>query len=115
MTPGGVAPILPAMRFSWPTVALAAVALACGGPSVDPDASLSDYTYVEQDVPFIDPDVLRAWIQAGHESDVVFIDNRNSLLFQQQRIAGARLIPTDRVDIQLSSLPLNKWLIMYCT
>jgi hypothetical protein len=45
----------------------------------------------------------------------VFIDNRNSILFQDQRIEGARLVPTDRMDLQLSSLPLNKWLIMYCT
>jgi hypothetical protein len=103
------------MRAPLSTLTLAAVALACGGPSVEPGTPLTEFVYQEQDVPFVNVDDLRAWMEAGNEGEVVFIDNRNSILFQDQRIEGARLVPTDRMDLQLSSLPLNKWLIMYCT
>lgn len=105
--------ILPPMRARLAVPVL--LVLACGGPRVDPDASLSDLTYQEQGVPFVDPDDLRAWMQAGHADEVVFVDNRNGFAFQQLRIEGARLVPTDGVEANLGSLPLNRWLIMYCT
>ena len=100
-----------------PILLLAALAaFACGGGSSIPaDADLADYTFVEQDVPFIGVDDLKGWIDAGHADDVVFLDNRNSMTFREQRIEGARLVPTDQVEAALPSLPLNKWLIFYCT
>lgn len=95
-------------------VIFAGFALGCGS-GVDPNAPLTTNEEVERGAVFVDPDDLQGWIEAGHEDDVVFIDNRNTFTFEQQRIAGARLIPTDQMARSIGSLPLNKWLIMYCT
>ena len=94
---------------------VAGFALACDGGEVDPKAPLPTYEDTERGVAFVDPEDVHAWIEAGHEDEVVFVDNRNTFTFQQQRIAGARLIPTDQMARSLGSLPLNKWLILYCT
>lgn len=96
-------------------LSLGAALVACGGARVDADTPLSALTYQERDVAFVDAADLRAWIEAGHEDDVVFIDNRNAFTFSQLRIEGARLVPTQEVRQSLGGLPLNKWLIMYCT
>ncbi|HUP01464.1 MAG TPA: rhodanese-like domain-containing protein [Gemmatimonadota bacterium] len=96
--------------FLFPVILLVA---GCGGASADPDAPLE--TYEEREVLFVDPDDLHDWIEAGHEDEVVFIDNRNAFTFEQQHIADARLIPTDQMARSIGSLPLNKWIIMYCT
>lgn len=96
-------------------VVIAGSAFACGGRDVDPGAPLATYEDAERGVLFVDPEDVHGWIEAGHENEVVFIDNRNTFAFQQQRIAGARLIPTDQMARSLGSLPLNKWLILYCT
>ncbi len=53
-------------------------------------------------------------MDAGND-DVVFVDNRNSFAFQQERIAGARLIPTEAMARSVGSLPLNQWIVLYCT
>lgn len=102
-------------RTNQPLPLLAALlALACG-PSVDPDTPFAELTYEEQGVPFIDAGDLHGWMEAGHQDDVVFIDNRNSYTFQQQRIRGARLIPTEDVGNAIGTLPVNKWAVFYCT
>lgn len=111
----GAAPyIAPTMRRTHSLVLLAALTLACG-PSVDPDTPLADLTYEEQGVPFVDAGDLRAWMQAGHEDEIVFVDNRDGAAFRQQRIRGARLIPTPEVQSSLGALPVNKWAVFYCT
>jgi predicted sulfurtransferase len=92
----------------------AATLLACGG-SIDPNAPLDTHRDEERDVAFVTPEDLHDWMEAGHADEVVFIDNRNLFTFEQQRIAGARLIPTDDVQNSLGSLPLNKWAVFYCT
>ena len=94
-------------------IALLVLALAACGGSVDPNAPLP--TYEERDVQFVDPEVLHGWIEGGHAEDVVFIDNRSQFTFEEQHIEGARLIPTDAVEDVIGSLPVNKWLVMYCT
>lgn len=93
----------------------ATVPLACGGPSVDPATPFTELTYQEQGVPFIDAGDLYGWMESGHEDDVVFVDNRNAFAFQQQRIEGARLIPTNDLEASLGKLPVNKWAVFYCT
>lgn len=102
------------MRRTHSLVLLAALTLACG-PSVDPDTPLADLTYEEQGVPFVDAGDLRAWMQAGHEDEIVFVDNRDAAAFRQQRIRDARLIPTSQVQSSLGGLPVNKWAVFYCT
>lgn len=96
-------------------IALAVVLAACGGPNVDPSATFDELTYQEREVPFVDADVLHAWMEAGHADEVVFVDNRNSFAFQQQRIRDARLIPTEEVGTSMGKLPVNKWAVFYCT
>lgn len=96
------------------TVLFALLASACGG-SVDPNAPLETHRDEERDVTFVTPDALHDWMEAGHANEVVIVDNRNLFTFEQQRIAGARLIPTDNVEGSLGSLPLNKWVVFYCT
>lgn len=104
------------MKRPFPLLLLAAVVpLACGGPSVDPDTPFTELTYEERGVPFIDADELHAWMEAGNADDVVFVDNRNAFAFQQQRVEGARLIPTDEFPNALGKLPVNKWAVFYCT
>ena len=110
--PAGRAAILPAMHRL--IVLATAAVLACGG-KMDPDAPLSTHRNEERDVTFVTAEDLHDWMEAGHENEVVFIDNRNLFTFEQQRIAGARLIPTDDVELALGSLPLNKWAVFYCT
>ena len=85
---------------------------ACGG-GVDPSAPLP--TYEEREVLWVNPDDLHDWIEAGHADDVVFVDNRTQFVYEEQHVEGARLISTDLVDEAIGTLPLNKWLIMYCT
>jgi len=93
-------------------VVLIGGALGCGGAAADPDAPLE--TYLEREVLFVDPGDVRRYTDAGN-ADVVFVDNRNSFSFQQERIAGARLIPGDAMARSVGSLPLNKWIVLYCT
>lgn len=93
----------------------ATVPLACGGPSVDPATPFTELTYQEQGVPFIDAGDLYGWMEAGHEDEVVFVDNRNAFAFQEQRVEGARLIPTNDLETALGKLPVNKWAVFYCT
>ena len=100
------------MRHTLPSLLLLTLA-ACGGGGVDPDGPLP--TYEEREVLFVDPEVLHEWMEGGNEGDVVFVDNRTQFVFEEQHIEGARLIPTDRVKAAIGTLPLNKWLIMYCT
>lgn len=95
-------------------IPIAATLFACGG-EVDPNAPLETQRNEERDVTFVTAEALHGWMEAGHAQEVVFIDNRNLFTFEQQRIAGARLIPTDDVESSLGSLPLNKWAVFYCT
>lgn len=90
-----------------------AAAVACG-ESRSPDAPLEVRQDAERGVAFVEPEELQDYIEAGND-DVVFVDNRNAFGYEQQRIAGARLIPTDQMARSLGSLPLNKWIVLYCT
>lgn len=91
---------------------LAAI-LACG-ESRSTDAPLEVRQDAERGVAFVEPEELHDYIEAGND-DVVFVDNRNAFSYEQQRISGSRLIPTDRMARSLGSLPLNKWIVLYCT
>jgi hypothetical protein len=91
-----------------------AMTVACGA-ELDPNAPLETHRSEERGVTFVTPEDLHDWMEAGHADEVVFIDNRNLFTFEQQRIAGARLIPTDDVENSLGSLPVNKWAVFYCT
>jgi hypothetical protein len=102
------------MRRAFTASTLAILAFACGG-TVDPNAPLETHRDEERNVTFVTPEALRGWMEAGHAEEVVIVDNRNLFAFEQQRIAGARLIPTDDVESSLGSLPLNKWAVFYCT
>lgn len=93
---------------------LALLLVACGG-TIDPNAPLQTHRDEERDVTFVTAKALHEWMEAGHADEVVIVDNRNLFTFEQQRIAGARLIPTDDVRNSLGSLPLNKWAVFYCT
>lgn len=95
-------------------IPIAATLLACGS-KVDPNAPLETHRNAERGASFVTAEALHDWMEAGHADEVVFIDNRNLFTFEQQRIAGARLIPTDDVESSLASLPLNKWAVFYCT
>lgn len=99
----------------WILLAVCAFLAACGGPDVDPSASLDELATREREVLFVGPDELRAWMEAGHEDDVVFVDNRSAFEFEELRIEGARLIPTDRMEASVRTLPTNKWAVFYCT
>lgn len=92
----------------------AALFVACG-PNVDPEAPLAEYTFEERGVQFVEPEVLKAWMEAGNADEVVIVDNRSRFSFNQRRIEGARSLPASDVQQSIGSFPLNKWLIMYCT
>jgi hypothetical protein len=101
-------------RVSFLTAIATAALFGCGG-EIDPNAPLETHRDEGRDVTFVTPEDLHDWMEAGHAGEVVFVDNRNLVTFEQQRIAGARLIPTDDVQASLGSLPLNKWAVFYCT
>lgn len=106
------------MRRAASTLALAALALAalgCGGKSVESGTTLDQLTFQDRGVPFVKADDLHAWMEAGHENDVLFLDNRDAFSYGRLHVQGARLVPVDRMDATLGSLPLNKWAILYCT
>ena len=95
-------------------ILVAAVFFACGGDSGGDAAAGPLKTYEEREVLWVEPDDVDAYLEAGND-DVIFVDNRNAFSFTEQHIAEARLIPTDQMARSLGSLPLNKWLILYCT
>jgi hypothetical protein len=95
-------------------ILIAVATLGCGA-ELDPNAPLETHRDEERAVTFVTAEDLHDWMEAGHADEVVFIDNRNLFTFEQQRIAGARLIPTDDVENSLGSLPVNKWAVFYCT
>lgn len=84
---------------------------ACAGADAPP-GELAAYEE-ERGVLFVEPESVREFTEAGN--DVVFVDNRNAFTFQQSRIAGARLIPTGDMERSIGGLPLNKWIVFYCT
>lgn len=91
-------------------VLLAGLAACSGG--AEPTGELAVYEE-ERGVLFVEPEDVRNYVESGN--DVVFIDNRDGFAFQQSRIAGARLIPTGEMARSVGSLPLNKWIVFYCT
>lgn len=93
------------------TLILVAGLAACSG-SEAPPGELAVYEE-ERGVLFVEPESVRDYTEAGN--DVVFVDNRNAFTFQQSRIAGARLIPTGDMERSIGGLPLNKWIVFYCT
>lgn len=96
-------------------VLMAAVFFACSGGDGGGDAAAGPLkTYEEREVLWVNPDDVDAYLDAGND-DVIFVDNRNAFTYTEQHIAEARLIPTDQMARSLGSLPLNKWLILYCT
>ena len=95
------------------TPVLIVLALAACGGGADPNAPL--VTYEEREVLFVDAPDLMDWMDAGHETEVVFVDNRAPREFEQQHIDGARVIPTPLMEDAVGSLPLNKWIVLYCT
>lgn len=86
-------------------------ATACGGTAADPDAPLR--TYEERGVSWVEVDAVEDYLDAGNS--VVFVDNRNAFAFEQLRIAGSRLIGTDAMARSVGTLPLNQWIVLYCT
>lgn len=91
---------------------LAITAIACGGAAADPDAPLR--TYEERGVLWADVEAIEDYMDAGN-SDVIFVDNRNAFAFEQLRIAGSRLIATSAMARSVGTLPLNQWIVLYCT
>jgi hypothetical protein len=98
-------------RFITPLIVLLAVLAACSEGNAPAD-QLAVYEE-ERGVLFVEPESVREFTEAGN--DVVFVDNRNAFTFQQSRIAGARLIPTGEMERSIGGLPLNKWIVFYCT
>lgn len=94
---------------------LAGAILAACGADVDPEAPLTQYTFEDRGVEFVEPEVLKAWMEAGNADQVVIVDNRSRFSYNQRRIEGARLLAASDVEQSIGSFPLNKWLIMYCT
>ncbi|MGH7570621.1 MAG: rhodanese-like domain-containing protein [Gemmatimonadota bacterium] len=90
-------------------LALAACSSGSGGEAAGELAVYEE----ERGVLFVEPESVRDYTEAGN--DIVFVDNRNAFSFQQSRIAGARLIPTGEMARSVGSLPLNKWIVFYCT
>jgi hypothetical protein len=100
------------MRASAVTLVLLVGLASCSGGGAATDGELAVYEE-ERGVLFVEPEDVREFTEAGH--DVVFVDNRNAFTFQQSRIAGARLIPTGDMERSIGGLPLNKWIVFYCT
>ena len=98
-------------RFLTILIVIPALLAACSGEDVAAD-ELAVYEE-ERGVLFVEPGSVREFAEAGN--DVVFVDNRNAFTFQQSRIAGARLIPTGEMERSIGGLPLNKWIVFYCT
>lgn len=98
-------------RLVMASIVLPALLAACSEGSAPP-GELAVYEE-ERGVLFVEPEGVREFTEAGH--DVVFVDNRNAFTFQQSRIAGARLIPTGDMERSIGGLPLNKWIVFYCT
>lgn len=94
---------------------LAATLLVACGANVDPEAPLTEYTFEERGVQFVEPEVLKAWMEGGNADQVVIVDNRSRFSYNQRRIEDARSLPASDVEQSIGSFPLNKWLIMYCT
>ncbi|MGH7544479.1 MAG: rhodanese-like domain-containing protein [Gemmatimonadota bacterium] len=99
--------------MKWLTAALILLTglSACSDSGV-PAGELAVYEE-ERGVLFVEPESVRDYTEAGN--DVVFVDNRNAFSFQQSRVAGARLIPTGDMERSIGGLPLNKWIVFYCT
>ena len=95
------------------TLASIGMLLACG--SRDPAAPLQVTHDEARGVAFVEPEEVRGYVEAGHADEVVFVDNRGAFAYSQARIAGARLMPTNEMPRSVGNLPLNKWLVMYCT
>ena len=100
------------MKHAAVSLILLAAVSACSGGDVAGEGELAVYEE-ERGVLFVGPDKVREFMEAGN--DVVFVDNRNAFTFQQSRIAGARLIPTGEMERSIGGLPLNKWIVFYCT
>jgi hypothetical protein len=99
--------------MKWLTAALILLTgLAACSDTGAPAGELAVYEE-ERGVLFVEPEKVRDYTEAGN--DVVFVDNRNAFTFQQSRIAGARLIPTGDMERSIGGLPLNKWIVFYCT
>ncbi|HWC05924.1 MAG TPA: rhodanese-like domain-containing protein [Gemmatimonadota bacterium] len=98
-------------RFLTMLVVIPALLAACSGEDV-PAGGLAVYEE-ERGVLFVEPEAVREFTEAGN--DVVFVDNRNAFTFQQSHIAGARLVPTGDMERSIGGLPLNKWIVFYCT
>ena len=98
-------------RFLTPLIVIPVLLAACSGGDV-PAGELAVYEE-ERGVLFVEPGNVRDFTEAGN--DVVFVDNRNAFTFQQSHIAGARLIPTGEMERSIGGLPLNKWIVFYCT
>jgi hypothetical protein len=98
-------------RLVTTSIVLPALFVACSGGDAPP-GELAVYEE-ERGVLFVEPESVREFTEAGN--DVVFVDNRNAFTFQQSRIAGARLIPTGEMERSIGGLPLNKWIVFYCT
>jgi hypothetical protein len=98
-------------RFLAMLIVIPALLAACSGEDV-PAGELAVYEE-ERGVLFVEPEAVREFTEAGN--DVVFVDNRNAFTFQQSHIAGARLVPTGDMERSIGGLPLNKWIVFYCT
>jgi predicted sulfurtransferase len=94
------------------TVLLILPLLACSGGGAASGGDLEVYEE-ERGVLFVEPESVREFTDTGN--DVVFVDNRNAFTFEQSHIAGARLIPTGDMERAIGGLPLNKWIVFYCT
>ena len=49
------------------------------------------------------------------KGDVFIIDTRNDVVFKQERIKGAILMPAGTVLQHVDELPRNKLIVAYCT
>jgi hypothetical protein len=98
------------VRAAIAALTLPALLAACSSGEATGDLKVYEE---ERGVLFVEPGDARDYQEAGN--DVVFVDNRNAFTFQQKHIVGARLIPTGDMSRSVGRLPLNKWIILYCT